>query len=248
MNIGIYQSASALSALERWQDSVSQNISSSQTSGYRKRTVNFTGQNAGELHTSRGSHGGGDALPVTFPKVSTGISFTSGENQQTRRDLDAAIQGDGFFEVQLDDGSKVYTRSGEFQLRADRTLVTSGGHEVMGDGGTPITLIAGGGPVTISPDGSVLQGETAVGKLAVQKFENNAELVPIAGGYFAAPNGVQPQRVEQPQVLQGYREGSNVTPLREMVDLILISRAYEANQKIIRTVDDQMEKTLNALG
>src|SRR5450432_772805 len=114
MNIGLYQSASALSALERWQDVVAQNITSSQTTGYRKRTVNFSSQMSGELQTDPNtrlaSDGGG--MPTVFPKVNTGINFTSGETQPTRRDLDVAIQGDGFFEVQMPDGTKAYTRSG----------------------------------------------------------------------------------------------------------------------------------------
>ena len=62
------------------------------------------------------------------------------------------------------------------------------------------------------------------------------------------PGGVAPQPVAEPELMQGYLEGSNVTPLREMVDLVLIARAYEANQKIIITVDQQMQKTLEALG
>ena len=249
MNIGLYQSASALSALERWQDSVSQNITSSQTTGYRKRTVNFSTESAGELRTdprARAGHDGG--MPMSFPKANHGVNFVSGETQPTRREFDVAIQGDGFFEVQREDGTKAYTRSGEFRLRADRTLVAASGNEVLSDGGAPITLIAGGGPLTINSDGTMFQGENSLGKISVQRFANNADLIPIAGGLFAAGPTSSPQRVDEPELMQGYLEGSNVTALREMVDLVLISRAYEANQKIIKTVDDQMEKTLDALG
>lgn len=249
MNIGIYQSASALSALERWQDSVAQNITSSQTAGFRKRTINFSTQAAGELHTDLRSRLGKDpGVAMAFPKVNYGINFMTGETQPTRRELDVAIQGDGFFEIQRNDGSRVYTRSGEFRLRADRTLVTTDGHEVLGDGGGSITLTAGAGPVTINRDGTIFQGENSLGRIAVKKFANNAALVPLAGGYFQAGAGLEPQRVDEPDLLQGYVEGSNVTALREMVDLVLISRAYEANEKMIRTVDDQMGKTLEALG
>lgn len=248
MNIGLYQSASALSALERWQDSVSQNITSSQTTGFRKRTVNFSTQEAGELHTDLRSRIGRDAgTAMSFPKVNHGINFVGGETQPTRRELDVAIQGEGFFELQRADGAKVYSRSGEFQLRADRTLVTASGEEVLTDGGSPITLIAGGGALTINRDGSIFQGETSLGKLSVQKFANPAGLTPVAGGYFSA-GGMQSERVDEPELMQGYLEGSNVTALREMVDLVLISRAYEANQKMIKAVDDQMGKTLEALG
>jgi flagellar basal body rod protein FlgG len=249
MNIGLYQSASALSALERWQDSVSQNITSSQNTGYRKRTINFSTQNAGEIQTDSHARLGHDAgTPMLFPKVNTGINFVTGETQPTRRELDVAIQGDGFFEIQMGDGSRAYTRSGEFRMRPDRTLVTSGGQEVLNESGSPITLLSGGGTVTINRDGTIFQGETSLGKLSVQKFANPEALIPIAGGAFVPAPGTQPEKVDAPELLQGYLEGSNVTPLREMVDLVLISRAYEANQKIINTVDQQMQKTLDALG
>lgn len=250
MNVGLYQSASALSALERWQDVVSQNITSSQTTGYRKRTVNFSSQAAGELQANPHAHIGSEgSIPTFFPKMNAGVNFINGETQPTRRELDAAIQGEGFFEIQRADGTKVYTRSGEFRMRADRMLVTSTGDEVLNEGGSPIMLVADGGAVTISQNGMMLQGNVALGRLAVKKFEDNARLVPIAGGYFTPPPGdPPPESVRDPELLQGYLEGSNVTPLREMVDLVLISRAYEANQKIISTVDQQMQKTLDALG
>ncbi|MES2695891.1 MAG: flagellar hook-basal body protein [Verrucomicrobiota bacterium] len=249
MNIGLYQSASALSALERWQDSVSQNITSAQTNGYRKRTINFSTQEGGELHADpRSKVGSGEAMTMSFPKVNTGISFVTGETQPTRRELDVAIQGEGFFEIQLEDGAKGYTRSGEFRMRTDRTLVTSSGHEVLSDSGSPIVLPAGASSVTINQDGTIFNGDTRVGKLSVQSFSDTSALIPIAGGFFMAGPGAQPQAVDEPELLQGYLEGSNVSPLREMVDLVLISRAYEANQKIINTVDQQMQKTLEALG
>jgi flagellar basal body rod protein FlgG len=249
MNIGLYQSASALSALERWQDNVAQNITSSQVTGYRKRTVDFMTDSAGEIQADSQSRLGHDAgMPMLFPKVVSGINFTTGETQPTRRELDVAIQGDGFFEVQQPDGSRAYTRSGEFRLTSDRTLITANGDQVLSDSGAPITFLSGGGSININSDGTVFQGSTSLGRLSVQKFANNAQLVPITGGFFIPGGGASPQPVDKPELLQGYLEGSNVTPLREMVDLVLISRAYEANQKMITTVDEQMQKTLDALG
>ena len=124
MNIGLYQSAAALSALERWQDSVSQNITSSQNTGYRARTVNFSAQKAGELLTDPHAHPGQDqGTPMLFPRATTGINFVTGETQPTRRELDVAIQGEGFFEVQMEDGTRGYTRSGEFRMRSDPNAV-----------------------------------------------------------------------------------------------------------------------------
>ena len=249
MNIGLYQNAASLSALERWQDSVSQNIASSQMTGYRKRTVSFSTEAAGEVQGDPATRLGRDAgTAMLFPKISTGINFITGDTQATRREFDVALQGGGFFEVQRTDGSRAYTRSGEFRIRPDRTLVTATGDEVLSGGGAPIVLLPGGGAVSINRDGTLFQGETALGKLSVQKFADNSKLIPAAGGYFLAGDGAKPEPVDEPELLQGYLEGSNVTPLREMVDLVLISRAYEANQKIISTVDQQMQKALDALG
>jgi flagellar basal body rod protein FlgG len=250
MNVGLYQSASALSALERWQDAVAQNITSSQTTGYRKRTVNFSTQAAGELQADWQSRiGGGGTTPLLFPRVNDGINFASGETLPTRRELDAAIQGEGFFEIQRPDGSRIYTRSGEFRMRSDRVLVTSTGDEVLSEAGSPIALVSNGGAVSINEDGRIFQGPTSLGRISVKKFADNSQLIAIAGGFFVPrPGAPAPETVENPELLQGYLEASNVTPLREMVDLVLISRAYEANQKIINTVDQQMQKTLDALG
>jgi flagellar basal-body rod protein FlgF len=249
MNIGLYQSAASLAALERWQDNVSQNITSAQTTGYRKRTIQFSTETAGEIRPDMNSKAGVDGgIPSLFPKTSNGINFISGETMPTRRELDIAIQGDGFFEVQTPDGGRAYTRSGEFRLRPDRTVVTTGGLEVLTSNGDPIVLLPGGGPVVVNQDGTVFQGATALGKLSVQRFANTAALMPSSGGLFIATPGAGMSEVEEPDLMQGYLEQSNVQPLREMVDLVLISRAYEANQKMITTIDQQMQKALEALG
>lgn len=249
MNIGLYQSAASLSALERWQETVAQNITSSQVTGYRKRTINFSTQPAGELQSDPNRPVGREAgLAMLFPKVNTGINFVSGETQPTRREYDVAIQGDGFFEIQRADGTRAYTRNGEFRVRPDRTLVNGNGEEVLSTAGMPITFLPDGGQVVINLDGTVVQGETPLGSIAVQKFADNSQLIPVENGYFVAPGGVEPEAVVGAELLQGYLEGSNVTALREMVDLVVISRAYEANQKMITTLDQQMQKALDALG
>jgi flagellar basal-body rod protein FlgF len=249
MNIGLYQSASALSALERWQDAVAQNITSSQTNGYRKRTVDFSTTTAGQIDMDPRRRGSADTTFETlFPKATTAINFSTGQTEPTRRDLDVAIQGDGFFEVQMPDGTRAFTRNGEFNMRNDRTLVTSSGAEVLTDAGAPISMLPNGQPLVVNHDGTLFQGDVSLGKISVQRFANPAQLVPTSGGYFMPTAGASPEPVTQPELLQGYLESSNVTPLREMVDLVLISRAYEANQKIITTIDEQMQKTLDALG
>ena len=249
MNIGLYQSAASLSALERWQEAVAQNITSSQTSGYRKRTVEFSSETAGKWNLNPGGkHSSANVMPSVFARATTGISFAGGETEPTHRDLDLAIRGEGFFELRTPDGGRAYTRSGEFQMRADRTVVTAGNTELLTDSGTPLVLLPGGAPLTINENGTAYQGETALGRISLQKFGRPETLIPSAGGLFTASANSEMSKVTSPEIMQGYLEQSNVKPLREMVDMVLISRAYEANQKIISTVDQQMEKTLQALG
>jgi flagellar basal-body rod protein FlgF len=246
MNIGLYQSAASLSALERWQDAVSQNITSSQVSGYKKRTVDISAQLMGE-HSPDKNTRVGEGLPAYFPRASYGISYQAGEVEPTRRDLDVAIQGEGFFVVQAPDGTKTYTRAGEFKMRMDRVLINAGGGEVLSDGGNPITATPQGGPIVINRDGTIYQRDALLGKLQVVKFADNARLIPKGAGGFI-PLGMDPIPVDKPEVIQGYLEGSNITPLREMVDLVTISRAYEANQKLIQSRDDLFGKALEKLG
>ncbi|MEI6106370.1 MAG: flagellar hook-basal body protein [Opitutae bacterium] len=249
MNIGLYQSASSLSALERWQDVVSQNITSSQATGYRKRTVNFSAEMAGEIQPDSHARLGRDrGTPSLFPRINTGVNFDFGENLPTQGNLDIAIQGDGFFAIQRPDGSKAYTRSGAFQMRLDRTIVTSGGDIVLSSTDSPMLLRSEGGTIVVDSNGSISQGGVPIAKFSVVQFADNSRLRPISGGSFLAPDGVNPEKVKEPALIQGYLEGSNTSSLREMVDMVLISRAYEANQKIISTVDEAMGKTLEALG
>lgn len=247
MNIGMYQSAASLTALERWQDAVAQNITASQVTGFKKRTVEFSGTPMGEIST--GSDRQTDAMSGLMPKASYGISFTAGETTPTGRPFDVAIQGEGFFQVQTPSGERAYTRAGEFHLSTDRTLVTKDGNTVLSDGGAPITLLADEGDLTIAQDGTISQGDTQLGKIAVMRFDNPAALTALGGGTFVAgPSGPAPTAVEKPSVLQGYLESSNVTPLREMVALVQIARAYEANQKIITSRDQTLQRALETLG
>jgi flagellar basal-body rod protein FlgF len=250
MNIGLYQSAASLSALERWQDVTTQNITASQVNGYRKRTVEFSGISMGEVQADprHNKIGAGEGPQSIFPKATFGINFQNGENYPTQRPLDVAIEGEGFFELQLADETRGYTRVGAFHVSPDRRLVTTDGVPVLAEGGTPITLLPEGGELAIALDGTLTQGTTQLGKLSIQKFPKGEALSPLSGGLFAAKPGTEMTPVENAVVMQGHLEGSNVTPLREMVALVQIARAYEANQKIITTQDQTLARALETLG
>ncbi len=249
MNVGIYQNAASLSSLERWQQVVAQNITSGEQPAYKRRVASFSGEDRGEfLADPKARIDRGEGEPAVFPVAHASISFRPGEIQTTRRNLDVAIQGAGFFELKMPDGSKAYTRDGSFHLRADRTLATAQGGTVLNATGMPIQLLPGRGDLSINQDGTLSQGDTTLGRIAIQNFDDPAKLTALADGLFAAPPDVTPSPMAKPVVLQGNLEASNAPSLYEMVDLVTISRAYEANQKVITSRDDLMDKTLQAFG
>lgn len=247
MNIGIYKSASALVALDRWQEAISQNIASASVPGFRKSEAVFESK-AADLERYGASAGSVKEARGVMPFSVSQVSQQPGEIRATGSETDFAIQGRGYFKVQLEKGQVGYTRDGEFHINAERTLVNKQGHPVLGDGG-PIAFKPEGGRISISPDGSLVQGEQAVGRLPIYDFKDTTTLRRIGDGMLAPEDPtVQPQLMEKPEIVSGVLETSNVQPLQEMVNMITVSRAYEANQRLINTEDDILAKGIQTLG
>ena len=245
MTVGLYQNTAALAALERWQQASSHNISASQVTGFKRQLVQFSAQPTGELRS--GQFQSSEGLASSFPSAQARLDFSPGDRVQTRRDLDVAVAGDGFLSVRLPDGREGFTRAGQLAVGADRTLVTADNLPVLGVGREPITLQAGGG-LAINADGEITQAGQVVETLAVSRFADTRKLEPLSGGVFVPTADAAPIPVAGGSLLPGYLEGSNISPMREMIDLVAISRAYEANQKMISTRDQLLQRTLDTLG
>ena len=250
MNIGLYQSAASLSALERWQEVTAQNVTSSQVTGYRKRTAEFSGVEMGALEAdpAKSKIGNGDSPASIFPRAEFGVSFQAGENFPTQRPLDFAIEGDGFFELKRPDGSLTYTRAGTFHISPERKLVSHEGYELLNKDGNPVQLIPGAGELTVVEDGLLVQGTTQLGHIGLKNFAQVGDLKPVAAGLFEAKEGAEPFDAENYLVLQGHLEGSNVSPMQEMISMVQIARAYEANQKVMTAQDQIRGRAIETLG
>ena len=247
MNIGAYQGASALAAYEKWQEVISQNIAFGSAPGFKKEDISFDQINGGSTKLNQQGNLT-DNINGVMPSVSTRINFSQGTLQHSENQLDFAIQGNGFFQIKRPNGQLAYTRDGEFHLSANRMLVTNRGGVVMGSAG-PITFGDNGGNVKVNADGTISQGADQVGKLVVYDFKDTKALQHAGDGLFAPGDGsAQPKLVDKPQVLNGFLETSNVSPLTEMVNLINVSRAYEASQKVITSGDDGEDKAIQSLG
>lgn len=237
MNIGLYQGAASLSALERWQEIISQNISASSVPGFKKTEASFESVFGGAMQDSSGA----------MPSAVMRLNMQPGELRATGNEFDFAIQGGGFFQIQRPSGGTGYTRDGEFHVNRERTLVNKLGYPVLGEDGA-ITFKPGGGRVSITAEGDIVQGDTRVGKIAVSEFADPSALQRIGDGLLAPSGNVRPAAVERPAVLTGTLESGNVSALQEMVNLVELSRAYEASQRVMMADDESADKAIQALG
>ncbi len=239
MNIGMYQGAAALNGLEQWQQTIAQNLASSSVAGYKKTEISFEVVADEQASIS--------AKNLQTPEATYKISFREGNMVHTGNPLDLALRGNGFFEIETPDGKILYTRDGQFHINADSVLVNKDGYKVKADSGS-IQLTNIGGDLAIDREGTVYQGGSPAGKLALTEFDAPQNLQKVAGGFIeSADASAKPQRVESPELLQGFIESSNVSPVREMVNLIAVSRAFEANQKILSHFDQELDRTIQAL-
>lgn len=237
-------------------DVISHNLANVSTNGFKRNNAVFEdliyqnlrqvgAQNDEQNQLPTGLH-----LGLGVRTVATSRTFTQGSLQQSNNSLDVAINGNGFFEVNLPDGTIGYTRDGSFQLDAGGRLVTSSGLPVANG----ITIPPGTTAVSISADGAVsalLPGNPApqpMGQLAMSSFINPAGLEPIGQNLFkeSAASG-QPQAGTPGTnglgfIKQGFLEASNVNVVEELVTMIQTQRAYEMNSKAISTSDQMLAK------
>jgi len=247
MEIGLYSGAASMAAYEKWQDAISQNISNSSVPGFKKTDISFSAV-ANALTSIQQGGQSADRVPGLMPAATPRISFSQGQLSHSDSDLDFAIQGNGFFQVQQPNGEMAYTRNGQFHLSPDKTLVTREGLQVQGESG-PITFKSGAGPIAINGDGLITQQDQPIAKLPAYNFADPSALRRVGGGMVApAESNAAPEKIERPQILNNYVEDSNVTPLSEMVSLVSVSRAYDASQKVIQTEDDNADKAIQSLG
>jgi len=242
VNVSLYQAASALQANARWEEVISDNLASSSIPGFKRQQLSFSEVQAGLMGPNSPQH-------FTLPKAITTTSFEQGELKFTGSNTDVALEGPGFFELQLPNGGTAYTRDGEFQTNLQGQLVNKQGQLVMGESG-PIQLDPSSGqPISISATGEISQGGDVRGKLKVVDINKPQLLTQIGSGSFLATNpDIEAKPVINPSIRPGLIEGANTTPVVEMASLISVMRSFEANQKIIQMQDDRMSRAISELG
>jgi flagellar basal body rod protein FlgG len=232
-----------MNANARWQEIIAENLAGASIPGSRKQDVSFSALAAGLPKGASKSAG------YVMPACTTAVNFQQGTLRPTGLPTDLAIEGPGFFEVQLPDGSHAFSRDGELQLNAQGRLVTKQGYLVMSDGGPLQMDPTNSSPISVSPSGEVSQGDGLKGRIRLVEFPQPNLLQPIGAGCFVANSpGAQPLPAQSSQLRQGFLEGANTSPTAEMSSLIMAMRMFEANQKVMQMQDDRMGRVITDLG
>jgi flagellar basal body rod protein FlgG len=230
---GIYAAAVGMNTVSQRQEVTAHNLAHMTVPGYRQRGVVF------ETFDRVLDGVAGGAGPRPGQEVRGYVDFRPGGFQKTDAPLDLALHGDGFFVLQGKNG-EVYSRDGVFHRAEDGSLQNTSGLPVLGEQG-PITLPATATEIIIRQDGSIQADGTPVGRLQVVRFEDLQKLEPVGTTLFAASDQAGRQSATVPQVMQGYRETSNIKPAEEMVTLIQELRYFEASQRALRTLSESVQ-------
>jgi flagellar basal-body rod protein FlgG len=237
-------------------DAISNNLANVGTNGFKRAGVVFEDlmyqnlRQTGAATSDQSSLPTGLQLGLGVRTAATTRNFSQGTLNQSSGPLDVAIEGNGFFAIQMPDGTTGYTRDGSFQLDPNGQMVNSAGFALQ----PGLTIPPNAGAVTIARDGTVtvaMQGQTApvrVGQIQVATFINPAGLEPLGGNLYAEsaasgqPNTAAPGANGHGQLRQGFIEGSNVNVVEELVSMIATQRAYEMNAKAIQSSDQMLQK------
>lgn len=255
----LWTSATGMQAQELNIDVISNNLANVNTSGFKKSRAEFQDL----LYENLRPAGAASSADTTIP---TGVQmghgarpsavqklFSQGDFQNTENELDWAIEGDGFFQIELPNGDTSYSRCGEFKLDADGRIVNADGYLLV----PQLTVSTDTVSITVGMDGTVsaIQANDPIpreiGTIQLARFVNPAGLRSLGKNLFVPTEGSGDEIVGTAgqdgfgTIAQGFLERSNVSVVDEMVNMITAQRAYETNSKVIQTADDMLQMANN---
>jgi flagellar basal-body rod protein FlgG len=248
-------SKTGLAAQDAKMTAISNNLANVSTTGFKKDRVAFQDLFY-QIQTQPGAQVDQQNLSPSGIQLGTGVKvvgtqkvFTNGDLTTTTNQMDMAINGQGFFEIQLPSGETAYTRDGNFQLDSEGKIVNSSGLPLLPEITVPSTATA----VTVGTDGSVtatISGQTAaqsLGQIKLVSFINPTGLESTGGNlYVATPSSGDPVEGTAGEdalgsIKQYSLENSNVSVVEEMVDMISTQRAYEMNAKVVSASNEMLQ-------
>jgi len=204
-------------ALQKQMDIIANNIANMSTTAFKAQHIQFS--------EVLGAHDGAK----TVQAKNTYRDLTQGALKPTYNELDFSIQGDGFFAIQVPDGTTKYTRNGSFSINGAGELVTKAGYPVLGDNGNPLTVPSGTTQIASDSTGKLTSGTTTIGTLKLVTFDNQQAMSPVGNSLYDAHDAPE-QTVEKPKIAQGMLESSNVNAIVEMTEMDKVMDMYNAAQ------------------
>jgi flagellar basal-body rod protein FlgG len=256
----LFTAASGMKAQQLNMDTIANNLANVNTYGFKKTRLEFQDLLYEHLRLAGSVDSLGQQIPVGL-EIGNGVKpgashkiFTQGEIQQTGNPLDLMINGEGFFQVSMPDGTIQFTRDGSFKIDGTGRIVTTDGHPLEPQVVVPPQATG----VVVRENGEVQitlpqnQPNQVIGQIQIAKFINDSGLTSEGQNFFSQteatgePTLVTPGLEGTGSISQGFLEASNVKTVEEMVNLIMTQRAYESNTKVI-TSSDQMLADANNL-
>ena len=255
----LYTSATGMKAQELLIDNTANNLANVNTTGFRRSHVDFadlvynTIKQPGAATSTQTISPTGLQIGNGVRVVGTTKHFTQGNLEQTNNPLDVAIEGDGFFQVQLPGGEPRYTRAGGFRVNATGQLVNSDGYQVL----PGLTIPQGLQRVTVGADGTVegvtagATAQTTIGQIQLVTFLNPAGLSSEGSNLFSETTASGTATQGTPgdpgfgTTRGGFLENSNVEVVTELISLIAAQRAYEINSRAIRAGDEMLSTAVD---
>jgi flagellar basal-body rod protein FlgF len=235
---GIYRAASGMIPRVRKQEVISNNIANATTPGFKKDALFLK-----ELSAARRKMVPTGSVWQTPMIDQVYTDYGQGALEKTGDNLTAAIEGPGFFVLDdAESGRELFTRNGKFMVSSEGYLTSAEGYLVRGDGG-PIEV--SGGETSISESGDVIVNDAVVGRLQVVDFEDPHDLQKAGESNFVAPPEAEARPADGYSIRNGYLEKANINIVKEMVEMIVSYRQFEAGQKAIQIQDESLNRLMN---
>jgi flagellar basal-body rod protein FlgF len=252
---GLFTAWTGMANEQKRLDIVSNNLANASTVGFKKDSVTNQSfdnlltlkiKDSSEAYNNRAI--GTMSLGVKIGEVYT--DYNQGSLRSTENTYDLAIEGSGFFNVSTTDanGNEVikYTRNGNFTMDQNGVIMDMNGNALIGEGGR-LTVPVDASNVVIDADGSVYADGNYIDKVKITDFEDYDYLTKQSDNMYIPVEGASEKQTSA-SIHQGYTEQSNVNVVKEMTDMIAITRAYEANQKVIQSIDGTLDLAANTVG
>ena len=228
-----YTALTRQSGLMREMQLIANNIANAATTGFRQEGLIFS-EHVQALRE-------GPSISMATANVRS-TSLMQGTLSGTGSPFDFAIEGEGFFLVETPQGERL-TRSGSFTPSAEGELVTNDGFRVLDAGGAPILVPPGAGEISAAADGTLSVGALPIAQIGVVRPVDGLGLIREDGVMFRSDTGTEP--VENPRVVQGFVEGSNVDPIGQIARMIQVQRAYELGQSFLDAENERLRTAID---